>query len=266
MCRTRHLVRLLTPQRLPLACNCESFSASMKKASQPSVKAAAPAASALGRLQQRLEAHEWLRPAEQLTGLSRLQLVCCICLVTLVVAAWTWGVWRIGEMIAFGYPFYKSSKALRTSDVPEHVMWLTYWVVYGVFDVADNILDLFLFWVPMWNFWKLAFLFWCCHPDYKGCLKVYNRILRPLFIQNEDIIDEQLEKALVQINGVGTEIANATLDSVSKAVSPNDVAAGVAHTLNALNQARAANEARQTQEQNDPNTSMRRTRGRKKLE
>eukprot|EP00808_Paulinella_micropora_P005678 g5547.t1 len=59
-------------------------------------KAAAPAASALGRLQQRLEAHEWLRPAEQLTGLSRLQLVCCICLVTLVVAAWTWGVWRIG--------------------------------------------------------------------------------------------------------------------------------------------------------------------------
>jgi hypothetical protein len=44
---------------------------------------------------------------------------------------------------------------------------LTYWVVFGVFDVFDGALDYLLYWLPYYELLKLIFLVWCFLPGTK---------------------------------------------------------------------------------------------------
>lgn len=43
-------------------------------------------------------------------------------------------------------------------------MWLTYWVVYGVFSVAEFFSDLFLYWFPFYYAGKVRAVPGCSRP------------------------------------------------------------------------------------------------------
>lgn len=75
-------------------------------------------------------------------------------------------------------------KTLNTNSYDDHMHWcgmtatlsagslgdwcrLTYWVVFGVFDVFDGALDYLLYWLPYYELLKLIFLVWCFLPGTK---------------------------------------------------------------------------------------------------
>lgn len=52
----------------------------------------------------------------------------------------------------------RSIKAIESSSKEDDTTWLTYWVVYGVFSVAEFFSDIFLYWFPFYYVGKVTSL------------------------------------------------------------------------------------------------------------
>ena len=51
--------------------------------------------------------------------------------------------------------FWFSIKAIETKQKDDDTKWLTYWVVYSVFHLMEFFADIFLFWIPLYWFFKV---------------------------------------------------------------------------------------------------------------
>lgn len=65
---------------------------------------------------------------------------------------------------AFLLPF--RIKAIESPNKEDDTQWLTYWVVYGVFSIAEFFSDLFLSWVPFYYMLKVRWLFLNCSVSF----------------------------------------------------------------------------------------------------
>jgi hypothetical protein len=67
-------------------------------------------------------------------------------------------------------------KAIESPNKDDDTQWLTYWVVYGVFSIAEFFSDLFLSWFPFYymlkvhwflNYCFLSHMYLLCSPATK---------------------------------------------------------------------------------------------------
>lgn len=82
-------------------------------------------------------------------------------------------VWRIWEggahpgtaaAVSFLPLSLCSIKAIESNSKEDDTTWLTYWVVYGVFSVAEFFSDLFLYWFPFYYAGKVTAVPGCSRP------------------------------------------------------------------------------------------------------
>ncbi|NXF12871.1 REEP6 protein, partial [Smithornis capensis] len=86
-----------------------------------------------------------------------------------------------------------SIKAIESSSKEDDTMWLTYWVVYGLFCVAESFSDLFLYWFPFYYAGKCLFLVWCMAPvPWNGSQVLYHSIIRPFFLKHHEAVDNMM--------------------------------------------------------------------------
>jgi len=52
-----------------------------------------------------------------------------------------------------------SIKAIESKEKDDDTKWLTYWVVYSTFHLLEFFTDIFLFWIPLYWFFKVTI----CH-------------------------------------------------------------------------------------------------------
>eukprot|EP01026_Neomeris_dumetosa_P052007 TRINITY_DN45886_c0_g1_i5.p1 TRINITY_DN45886_c0_g1~~TRINITY_DN45886_c0_g1_i5.p1 ORF type:complete len:424 (-),score=31.76 TRINITY_DN45886_c0_g1_i5:1510-2781(-) len=97
---------------------------------------------------------------------------------------------------ALGYlwPAYRTYKALETGQYDATRQWCIYWGVFGTFSVCEQILDKFLFWVPLYHEMKVAFVIWLWHEKFKGAQYIYYCWVLPWLRQNEQVIDQKVEE------------------------------------------------------------------------
>merc|ERR1711972_1070135 len=100
----------------------------------------------------------------------------------------------ICNFIGFLYPAYESIKAIESQSKGDDTKWLTYWVVYSSFIVAEFFSDYLLFWIPFYYVLKCALLLYCMLPQYNGSQTIYQYCVRPLFLEHQAKIDEALSK------------------------------------------------------------------------
>uniref|UniRef100_A0A8B9U8G5 Receptor expression-enhancing protein n=3 Tax=Galloanserae TaxID=1549675 RepID=A0A8B9U8G5_9AVES len=108
-------------------------------------------------------------------------------------------------------------KAIESPNKDDDTQWLTYWVVYGVFSIAEFFSDIFLSWFPFYYMLKCGFLLWCMAPSpSNGAEFLYHRIIRPFFLKHEaqldNVVKDLKDKAAETADTIAKEAKKATVN------------------------------------------------------
>lgn len=126
---------------------------------------------------------------------------------------------QLTMVIGFIYPAYKSIKAIESENTKDDRRWLVYWVVYSSMIIVEYASDWLLFWVPFYYSIKAGILIWCMHPNYEGSQFIYGNLIRPVFLKNENKIDQfvddvqnksgsYVQNLVGEMGEIGTEMIN----------------------------------------------------------
>ena len=99
-------------------------------------------------------------------------------------------------LLGVAYPAFMSFLTLEKEDEEEEKQWLTYWVVYGLFNIVDHFAGFILHFIPFYYVLKLAFLVFLFHPSTKGATYVYDKYLSEAVFKPMDKAVSGIEKTL----------------------------------------------------------------------
>ena len=157
-----------------------------------------------------------LKQLSEKTGIPLGQLVIGVMVVLFLFVLLGFGANLIVHVVGILYPAYMSFKAIESKEEDDDKMWLTYWVVFALYNFADRFVDILFFWVPFYFVIKLVVLVYMFFPETRGAIKFYNIIARPIFKMYESQIDDALQTVS---NEAGRMKDIATEKAVKTAVS-----------------------------------------------
>ncbi|KAL3802412.1 hypothetical protein ACHAW5_001133 [Stephanodiscus triporus] len=123
--------------------------------------------------------YDKLRDLEKKTGQPKVYFF--VGIVSLIFSA----IYALGgmklmtDLFGFAYPAYMSFKAIESSEIIDDTQWLTYWVVFGFFSIAENVMSFLIEWIPFYYMIKCAFFLWLYHPKFLGAGLVYKQVIKP---------------------------------------------------------------------------------------
>lgn len=84
------------------------------------------------------------------------------------------------NFVGFLYPAYMSIKAVESSQKSDDTQWLTYWIIFGLFNVLEFGDETIVDWFPVYWLFKCAFLVYLYLPSTMGAQVIYTRFVKPL--------------------------------------------------------------------------------------
>ena len=90
--------------------------------------------------------------------------------------------------VGFVWPAYKCYKDIDKQQNAKLRSWCTYWVTLAIYTASERFLDNFLFWIPLYNECKIAFVFFLAR--FHGADYMYDVFVQPRLHENEQWIDD----------------------------------------------------------------------------
>ena len=111
-------------------------------------------------------------------------------LVLMILQGWTILVTAITVL----YPAVHSIRAIESSDGgDDDKVWLTYWMVFGCFTVAETFLGFIFYFIPYWDWIRLGLFIWLLLPNFNGAKIIYDGFIQKLIAQNKHHIKKWIE-------------------------------------------------------------------------
>ena len=98
-------------------------------------------------------------------------------------------------LLGVAYPVFMSFHALESNGLGDDQQWLTYWVVFGLFNMIDQFAGFVLHFIPFYYVLKLAVLIWLFHPKSQGATWVYNNYIKE-YAGHINEIEKQVEDSV----------------------------------------------------------------------
>jgi len=131
----------------------------------------------------------------------------------------------MGQLIYMGvrlvagtlYPAYRSFKAVKTKNVKEYVHWMTYWIVFALWTLGEEVVDLVLaFWWPLYWECKAGMLLWLLLPSTRGSTLLYRRLVHPTLVAKEKEIDAALDRWRQEGYTLGVRYTKVAAQTITK--------------------------------------------------
>ncbi|KJH51159.1 TB2/DP1, HVA22 family [Dictyocaulus viviparus] len=137
--------------------------------------------------------HNILATIEQKSGVRRLHIVLGVAAMQALYLIFGHFAELVCNFMGFIYPAYVSIKAIESPTKNDDTQWLTYWVVFAVFSVAEFFSQQILAIFPVYWLSKSLFLLWLYLPSTMGASKVYHKLIRPIALKHQTSIDHRIE-------------------------------------------------------------------------
>lgn len=149
-------------------------------------------------------------------------------LILLILQGWTIMMTSITVL----YPALLSIRAIESADEEDDKVWLTYWMVFGLFNVAETFFG-FIFWfIPYWGWIRVGLFIWLLLPQFNGSKVIYESALRPLLVSNKDLVKHYTEKFTSGVSDIQNQAAKQATSAVTDAMKDPSVLAAGASALN----------------------------------
>lgn len=157
-----------------------------------------------------------VNPGLILAGLGSLGL-----LILLIVQGWT----ILLTTITVLYPAVHSIRAIESDDGgDDDKVWLTYWMVFGCFNVLETFFGFIFYFIPYWDWIRLAMFVWLLLPNFNGAKTIYEGFVRQLIAKNKN----QIEKWISMTTSAASNVQKQAMDEATKAASdPTLLAKGI---------------------------------------
>jgi len=86
------------------------------------------------------------------------------------------------------YPAVHSIRAIQSPDKDDDKHWLTYWMVFGLFNFLETFVGCVLAYVPYYAYIRLALFAWLMLPQFQGSKYLYESHIKEFMIMNNDTI------------------------------------------------------------------------------
>ena len=94
-------------------------------------------------------------------------------------------------VLAIMYPAYNSYKVMQTNTMVEYANIITYWVVFSVFTVTEQVVDkLFVNIFSYYCEFKIIFILWLVSPFTMGYSFLFSWVVQPLMVRMENKLDD----------------------------------------------------------------------------
>ncbi|KAK9859857.1 hypothetical protein WJX84_009155, partial [Apatococcus fuscideae] len=109
------------------------------------------------------------------------------------------------NVFGFVLPAYNCFKVIEARDDEALRGWCIYWLILAIFTTTERmLLDMFIFWVPLYYEAKFLFVLYLWHPRTKGALYLYTQVVRPFLQKHEAFIDGKMEESFAQLGDYGS--------------------------------------------------------------
>lgn len=87
------------------------------------------------------------------------------------------------------YPAVHSIRAIESSDGgDDDKIWLTYWMVFGIFTVAETFFGFIFYFIPYWDWIRLVLFIWLLLPNFNGAKTIYEGVIKEILRDNKKVI------------------------------------------------------------------------------
>jgi len=152
----------------------------------------------------------FLSSLESLTGIPKSYFALGVVFAFILLVFFGVGMSLLCRVVGFFYPLYESFKCIEDPKMPQLRLWLSYWLVYGLFTLAEAFSDTAFSWLPFYYAMKLAFLVCCFHPVTQWAIIIFDKGVRPILERNV----KQFEFSLSEMQDTFLQLAEKTTDQV----------------------------------------------------
>lgn len=118
-----------------------------------------------------------------------------------------------------------SIRAIESNDGgDDDKIWLTYWMVFGVFNVAETFFGFVFYFIPYWDWIRLGLFVWLLLPNFNGAKVLYDGVIRNFIESNKHHIKKWIEMTTNAASNVQKE---AMAEATKVASDPNLLAKGI---------------------------------------